>query len=282
MITGMSALIPKQEENQSMKRRLAGKMMDRLAQAIDDTDEAAAQERVTKLQANHPDAPIEELADKLIAQKCRDTAVVGATTSGTMLIPGLGTLAGLTLGVAADIGITFKMQAELVLEMATLYGHQLTPEEKRRTVLLVTGLSAGTTAVAHRAGKRISQRATARIGSKYIVKAIPVIGIAAAAATNVVTTYIVGKRAQAYFSLGPEALLDWSTGAAAITGINREALLSGAKKGGHVMKRVGGTAVNGTKKTRSALTRLRPRRKKQSPPIKDEIIPVFDMPAANS
>ncbi len=250
--------------------------MDRLAQTIDDTDEQAAREHVAQIRAQFPEATVVELADKLTLQKCRETAVVGATTSGAMLIPGIGTIAGLTLGIAADLGITFKMQAELVLEIATLYGHQLNADEKRRTVLLVTGLSAGTTTLAHRAGKSVSKRMTARVASKYVTKALPIIGMAASASTNALMTYVIGKRAQHYFSLGPAAMADWQASAAAITGLNREMITSGAQKGGVLVKRVGGTAVTKAKKASSSLKNRRFRRQKQLKTYdEEEIIPVF-------
>jgi len=259
--------------------------MDRLAKTIDDTDEKAAASRVAALRAKHPDDTLDQLTNRLVFAKVRETAVVGATTSAAMIIPGIGTIAGLTLGIAADFGITFKLQAELVLEIANLYGHPLTPDEKRRVVMLVTGLSAGTTTLAHRAGKGISKRLTARIGSKYVVRAMPVVGMAASATTNAFMTYAIGKRSQAYFSLGPEAMNDWRLSAGALTGINRELLASGAKTGGSAIKRAGGTAVIGAKKAGSAVASRRPRFRKNKEKLalsdnndnnyEDEIIPVF-------
>ncbi len=273
------------DNNQSTKFVLASKLMNRLSKAIDDTDEKEAAARVARLRAKHPHEPLEKLGDRLIMAKIRETAVVGATTSAAMVVPGIGTIAGLTLGIAADLGITFKLQAELVLEMASLYGHPLTPDEKRRVVMLVTGLSAGTTTLAHRAGKGISKRLTARLSSKYVVRAMPVIGMAASATTNAVMTYAIGKRAQAYFSLGPEAMHDWRASAGALTGINRELLASGVKNSGLVFKKAGGTAVTGVKKAGSAIAARRPRLRRGKtqdalpPPNRDsgedEVIPVF-------
>ena len=82
--------------------------------AINDADEKAAAQRVAELRQKNPNATPEELADILIKNKCLQAGAVGGVTSGTSLIPGLGTMASLTFGVAADIGLTFKMQAELV------------------------------------------------------------------------------------------------------------------------------------------------------------------------
>lgn len=279
----MSEIVTIPDKPQSSKFILADKLMDRLSKAIDDTDEEEAAERVAQLRAKYPDDTPEQLTNRLILAKARETAVVGATTSAAMIIPGIGTIAGLTLGIAADFGITFKLQAELVIEIATLYGHPMTSEEKRRVVMLVTGLSAGTTTLAHRAGKGISKRMTARIGSKYVVRAMPVVGMAASATTNAFMTYAIGKRSQAYFSLGPEAMNDWRMSAGALTGINRELLASGAKTSGLAFKKVGGTAVTGAKKVGSAAASRRPRLRRNKEQLslpdnndyEDEIIPVF-------
>ena len=252
----MEKSLIEQTNSPSGRRQLTNKILDRLGQAIDETDEQAAAARVAKVQADYPDDPPEKLADRLIWSKCRDTAVIGATTSAAAVIPGIGTMAGLTLGIAADFGITFKLQAELVLEIAALYGQPLTTAEKQRIVMLVTGLSAGTTTLAHRVGKRVSRRLTARIGSKYITGALPVVGMTASASTNALMTYVIGQRAKAYFSLGPEAMEDWRLSAEAITGLNRELLASG----GQALKAAGATAVSGAKKAGSAITRRQKKR----------------------
>ena len=280
MMARMSEIVATPDKSQSSKFTLADKVMDRLSKAIDDTDEKEAAARVANLRVKYPDDTLDRLTNRLILAKARETAVVGATTSAAMIIPGIGTIAGLTLGIAADFGITFKLQAELVIEIATLYGHAMTPDEKRRVVMLVTGLSVGTTTLAHRAGKGISKRVTARLGSKYVVRAMPVVGMAASATTNALMTYVIGKRAEAYFSLGPEAMNDWRASAGALTGINRELLASGAKTSGLALKKAGGTAVTGAKKVGSAAASHRPRlrrNKKQQalPEYEDEIIPVF-------
>jgi len=250
---GISAV---QNTNGTASTQLVDKLLERLGQAIDETDEQKAAARVASLRADFPADSMERLADRLIWSKCRETAVIGATTSAAAIIPGIGTVTSLTLGVAADLGITFKLQAELVLEIAALYGRTLTPAEKRRIVTLVTGLSAGTTTLAHRMGKRVSRRLTARIGSKYITGAMPLVGMTASASTNAIMTYVIGQRAKAYFSLGPEAMADWRLSAQAITGLNRDLLASG----GQAVQSAGATAVAGVQKARTALTRSKKKR----------------------
>ena len=188
--------------------------------AINDVDEEAAARRVKRLGESRPGASAEDLVEALVKQKCMQTGAVGLITSGAAIVPGLGTLLALTFGVAADIAWTFKLQAELVLEIAALYKHRLSPADRRNTVLLVTGVSAGADQVLRKAGQRIAEEVSERLTQKSITKAIPVIGVAASAGTNILFTYVIGQRAQAYFSLGPEAVGDWAESLRAVTGMD--------------------------------------------------------------
>lgn len=249
----------------SSDKSITGRLLNRFANVVDEADEKAAAARVQKLKNAHPQASTAVLADRLIRNKSRDTGLIGGLTSAAALLPGLGTVASLTFGVAADISLTFKMQAELVLEIASLYGRSMTDEEKHRVVLMVTGASAGTTAVVQRAGKSIANRLSARFASKYLAKALPVVGMLFSASTNATMTYAIGRRAQAYFSLPASEMHNWQTAAAAITGINRES---------------GQTAVGGVKHALRKLGQYLPRRKaKQLPTTSQTIIPQFNDPS---
>lgn len=191
-----------------------------LTDAISEVDEKDARRRVQALRDRHPDAGDDALVDMVVGQKCRETALIGAVTSSAALIPGFGTLASLTVGVAADIGATFKLQAELVLEIAAIYGHQLGEAEKQPAILLVTGLSAGSVHLAHATGRRVAQKVAERYTQKWVSHALPVLGVAASAGTNVLSTYIIGQRARAYFGRNPEQMTDWSDNLRAITGVD--------------------------------------------------------------
>ena len=181
---------------------------------------------MAELRQKTPNATPEELADGLIKNKCLQAGAVGGITSGTSLIPGLGTVASLTFGVAADIGLTFKMQAELVLEIAAAFNHPLNEVEKRNVVLVVTGMSAGANQLLTRAGREIAEQVSERLAAKSVAKAIPVIGVVAGAGANMASTYIIGQRAVAYFSRGPEAMGDWADDVRTITGVDERKLMS--------------------------------------------------------
>ena len=198
----------------------ANALMDTIFNVVSDVDLEEATERIKKLKRDNPNATREELSQKIVRDKCHRTGAIGAVTSGAGLIPGIGTAAAVTLGVAADIGATFKLQAELVLELAALYDYPLTEDEKQRLVMTITGISAGTTALARRAGQQASLKLGEKFAEKSIVKAIPVIGVVASAGTNVLSTYIIGQRADAYFRLGPEAMGSWADSLRTISGVD--------------------------------------------------------------
>ena len=119
---------------------IADSIMNKMISYMNSADQEAAAEVVNQLRHKYPKETADQLCDRLIRAKCLKTGSVGAVTSGSALVPGVGTVASMTFGVAADLTLTFKHQAELVLEIANLYGHQLTETEKRRIILAVTGV----------------------------------------------------------------------------------------------------------------------------------------------
>lgn len=213
-------VLPLEEKRTS----LMDSLFDKLVDYINKADEAAAAKRVVELREAKPQASTDEIVEELVRRKIFKTGVVGAVTSGAALVPGLGTFASLTFGVAADIGMTFKLQAELVLEIAAAHDHLLTEDEKEKVILLVTGISAGANQLLTRAGTKISQEATERLVQKSVAKAIPVLGIAVSGGVNALSTYIIGQRANAYFSLGEEEMDDWATSIRAISGVDERKL----------------------------------------------------------
>jgi uncharacterized protein (DUF697 family) len=218
-----------------------GQLLKGVDKAISSADEKAAAERVADWRSGHPDASVEALVEALIKAKAQQTAAVGAVTSSTDVIPGLGTLAALALGTAADIGVTFRLQAELVLEIAAAYGHPLSEAEKRDAVLVVTGISAAANQLLSRASRDVAERAAERFAGRSVLKVVPFLGIAASAAANALTTYVIGRRAAAYFERGPEAMGAWADNLRAITGVDERRIGGWLTEAGETT-RVTGTA----------------------------------------
>jgi hypothetical protein len=242
----------------------ANKIVNTIFNVIGDVDVASATARVEALVKKYPHLSRDELSQMLIRDKCQRTGTIGAVTASAGIVPGIGTAAAITLGTAADIGMTFKLQAELVLEIAALYEYPLTEDEKQRLVMVITGISAGTTTLARKAGQnlsvRIGEKFAERAAGRTILKAIPWIGIAASAGTNVLSTYIIGQRADTYFRLGPEAVGTWADTLRTVSGVDERkiaswvadsgkatgaAIASGAGMVGQAGKAAGGALVSG-------------------------------------
>jgi hypothetical protein len=113
--------------------------------------------------------------------------------------------------------------------------------------------------------RKAGEKAAAKIAEKYalksVVKFLPVIGIVASAGTNVLATYVIGRRAEAYFRLGPEAVGSWTDSLRTLSGVDERdirtwisnggkttgtAIVTGARKVGGSGKAAGGAVAAGT------------------------------------
>ena len=189
-----------------------------------EADVQGAVRRVTALRSARPASSADELVRDVIAAAARRSAMVGAATAGSALVPGLGTIAAMTIGTAADVGATLRLQAQMVLDIAVLRGAELTPQEARNVVLLVAGVSSASTAALNRVGRAASLRLGERFAARWLVRAVPLLGMVSSSGTNALATRVIGRRADAYFSLGPAAMGDWHENVRAVIGMDERPL----------------------------------------------------------
>jgi len=202
---------------------------------VNDIDADLAAQRVADMRGQHHLSD-DALVEHLIRQKARQAGMVGGVTSAAALIPGLGSITAFTIGVATDVGVTLRLQSELVLEVAAARGKTLSPAEARNALLVVTGLNIGAERLVNQAGRKLAEKAAERFAGRAIVKAIPFVGIAVSAGANMVMTYPIGRRADAYFQLGEAHVGDWNESIRAITGVDERKLIGWL---GDIMAEVG-------------------------------------------
>lgn len=234
-------------------RRTADKMLGVAVRRISDADPFKAARKVRELKEKHPLATDDQIVELLIKAKCQKAGTVGAVTSVANVIPGIGTALSLTIGMAVDIGSTLKLQAELVLEIAEARGAVLSDAQRNEVVLVVAGISAGSQQAGGKALQRLSQKAGEMAAQKWMSKALPAIGVAAAAGTNVVSTYIIGKRADVYFRHGPTAMGDWKENLRALSGVDERKITNWISESSNTL--AGKTAIAG-KAVRHAMDKL--------------------------
>jgi len=217
------------------------KLMRDTVQSMTRADEEAAVARVQALRTKYPSVTADELAERVIRRKCMQAGAIGAVTASPTLVPGLGTVIALTFGTAVDIGMMYKLQGELVLELIELYAPHLPLENKRNILMIVTGISIGASRLLGEQGQVIAAKAstglTRRLGSTATAEVVEgasasllarsvsvVLGVGTLAGINMVTTYTIGRRAQAYLKQGPAAMEDLPTSLRAISGIDERKL----------------------------------------------------------
>lgn len=171
-------------------------------------DAEMAMQRVQKLKAKHPEMDLDALCEILIQTKCKQGALVGVCSAGpAMLLPGWGSLASVLLGSVADLTLTTKLEVDLALEIACLYGlwdvYCMDSTARRAFLLHVAGLE-GLDAepkeedekATREAGERLATRATEEVGKASLLKFVPILGATVGAGTNVVGIFVVGRRTQ--------------------------------------------------------------------------------------
>ena len=170
-----------------------------LFKVVDSVDSEEAAQRVAEVKASHPSMNRKQLADILIRDKAKKTAVVGGTTAASAVIPGIGSIAALTLGVGVDIVMTFRYQAELIHEIALLFGRDLSRAERRNAVIAIMGVGMGLDMAVEAMTARVATRFGQEAAERAVLKVIPVAGLILGAGLDVASTYLIGKRAVKYF-----------------------------------------------------------------------------------
>ena len=219
------------------------KLMHETMESMTKADEKEAVARIQALRAKYPAATADELAEMIIRRKCMQAGAIGAVTASPTLVPGLGTVVALTFGTAVDIGMMYKLQGELVLELIDLYAPTLSLENKRNILMLITGISIGAGRLLSEQGQEIAAKASRRLAKRIngaaavevaeeaasglLARSISVVlGVATVAGINIVTTYTIGRRAQAYLKQEPAAREELGSSLRTISGVDERKLMS--------------------------------------------------------
>ena len=173
--------------------------------------EPAIHARVEHLRATNPFATNDELARLLIRSTRRRVAGTGALSGAAAIAPGLGTL--LAIGTITSQALyALEQEIELVLGVATIYGHDLTGSEGRvMEAIVVVGVASGAVklreAVLVTGGQRLTTRILARVlsttAATRVGRVIPLgVGVAVGAGFDWVTVTALGRAAIRYYGPG--------------------------------------------------------------------------------
>ncbi len=173
-------------------------------------------QKIFYLQANYPNLPYRELAKKLIQEKCFWCALVGVISAIPAILPGIGTVIALTLGMALDITLFTSLLANLVVEIAAVYGRDLTGENYHREVFWAFLLATGTgglgknlsrtvvTQMSKDAFVSLTERMLVSFGIRITIRStlariIPFLGLLLAGGLNYRVAKMLGEQAITYY-----------------------------------------------------------------------------------
>lgn len=217
--------MPSHEENVMADE--AGNQGERLLHAVErilaspEEIRALATNLQEKEQARLPDLPTllrERTAQAIIRHYSLATALGGGVSGLPALIPGVGTAAALLGGGLADMTICLKYEVEMIMALASLFGHDISRPQERSYCLMLAGLStyqelAGKNAALdvalvegealwrytpRQAGKLLATvflRLAMLLASRSLLRAVPLAGALVGFAANKLLTQRVGRRA---------------------------------------------------------------------------------------
>ena len=182
---------------------------------FDYINEVEARSRVNRLKKAHPELTKRQLGDLIIARKSRWCAGCGVITSLPGSFPGLGTLLAILGGTALDvIGLMYFM-AEMIMELALLYGRDFRRQGASREAVWVFFSAVGTDAVSKNisklAVKQMGRQAMIkfsqdlvltmgiRVSQRSVVKIVPLVGAAASGTINYILCRKVGGLVADYY-----------------------------------------------------------------------------------
>ncbi|HEY9637360.1 MAG TPA: hypothetical protein V6D14_28425 [Coleofasciculaceae cyanobacterium] len=148
-----------------------------LRKVVDQVDLVKVEDSVKKLKQKYPNEPSRQIAHRIMMEKA---IYAGSTGLVTSLVPG----AAAALFVV-DLTATSALQAEMVYQIAALYGLDIREPSRKGEVLTVFGLALG--------GNR-----AIKMGLELLQNA-PVAGAVIGASTNAVMLYTVGYAACRFY-----------------------------------------------------------------------------------
>ena len=216
----------------------------------------ASAQRVAILRQANPHLATDALVDTLVRNACLQVASVGAATAGMAILPTVRTLSMVAGGALAQLDSTQRLQVELMLDIATAYNYTFRPGEKQQYLALVMGVdtargeqditpskqTSATEQLLVKGGQQLANRARQSLIRKSAGRAIPVIGVATNAGSNVLMTYTAAQRARAYIQTGPASVADIQSSLQAALGgaelqLSEWTLESAAMAAGYTMAR---------------------------------------------
>ncbi|MDY6782816.1 MAG: restriction endonuclease [Cyanobacteriota bacterium] len=175
---GTGYLLEVIQGNPALKQLNQGFKADWLVNLLDRVDVETAEGEVKRLQREYPHETPPEIAHRIMLQKAM---LAGGSSLATNLLP-----SSATPLLAVDLASTTLLHAEMIYQIAGVYGVDLKNPERKAEVLAIFGLSLG--------GKQAIEA-----GLEVLFRNIPVAGAVIGAGSNAVMVYALGYGACRFY-----------------------------------------------------------------------------------
>lgn len=157
-----------------------------------------ARREIEQLREEAPDATDAKLIRQVLKNYCLKVGATGAGTTAISLIPGFGRLLGWAVDFAGDAALTAGLQRELVLRIFAVHGREPNAADQVQMLAWIGAIGIGAAEVAEHVGGSVLRTLARGVLGRFLRRGLPVAQILAATASHVASTYIVGRRADAY------------------------------------------------------------------------------------
>ena len=171
-----------------------------------------------------PNAERERRFNMILQAACMKAGTAAAISTITAKVPFLGRLTPVVLGTLGETLVLSKVQQQLVREVITLYGVELSDVEERGVILLATAANIGAQQLSKTTVDQLVRQLGGVLYRPVLARVLPLASVAAEIAAAVASTYAVGKRAQALCKLPGTGAKDLSQLLRGLTGIDQTRL----------------------------------------------------------
>ena len=160
----------------------------------------------------------------LVRTACLKAGTAAAIATISRRVPFLGRLAPVILGSMGETIALTKIQQQLVKDIITLYGVELSELEEKGVILLATAANVGAKQLSKATADQLVKQLGGVLYRPVLARILPLAAVGTEIAAAVASTYAVGRRAQALCKLPGTGARDLSDLLRGLSGIDKTRL----------------------------------------------------------
>jgi hypothetical protein len=157
---------------------------------------------VEQLRAQFPTATDARLVRQVIKLACVKAGATGAGSTAVSLIPGVGTMLKWAVSLGGDVALTASVQRDLVLQIFAIHRHEPQAEDQAQISQWLSTVGVGGIEIAEQIGGSVFKRVAKNLFGKVFRRGLPLAEVIASTGTHVISTYVLGRKADSFCRTG--------------------------------------------------------------------------------